>query len=74
MKGGLHLIMTVKDAEPGNGYKISMWSQTKMFNAEQGLIQDFWKGVHMYKGVGLALLNLSHFSYISHENEIIWSH
>ena len=35
------------------------------------------KGVHMYKGVcvwGYALLILSHFSYISHENEIIWSH
>ena len=29
----------------------------------------------MYKGVwGFALLNLSHFSEISHENEIIWSH
>ena len=32
--------------------------------------------VHMYtcKGPGFALLVLSHFSYISHENEIIWSH
>ena len=30
----------------------------------QGRIQDFWKGVHMYmyKGVGFALLILSHFS------------
>ena len=32
------------------------------------------KGVHMYKGVGFALLILSHFSKIAHENEIIWSH
>ena len=26
----------------------------------------------MYKGVGFALLVLSHFSKLSHENEIIW--
>ena len=32
------------------------------------------KGVHMYKGTGFAFLILSHFSLISHENEIIWSH
>ena len=32
------------------------------------------KGVHMYSGVGFALLIFSHFSYISHENEIIGSH
>ena len=29
---------------------------------------------HMYKGAGLAFLILSHFSEISHENEIIWPH
>ena len=29
------------------------------------------KGVQMYKGTGFALLILSHFSQISHENEII---
>ena len=27
------------------------------------------KGVHMYKGVGFAMLILSHFSLISHANE-----
>ena len=27
----------------------------------------------MYKDVGVALLILSHLSYLSHENEIIWS-
>ena len=32
------------------------------------------KWVYMFKGVGSALLVLSHFSYISHENETIWSH
>ena len=33
------------------------------------------KGVCMYKGMGgSAVLILSHFSKISHENEIIWSH
>ena len=32
------------------------------------------KGVHIYKGTGFAFLILSHFSLISHENEIIWSH
>ena len=32
------------------------------------------KGIHMYKGVGFALLILSDFSYISHENVIIWSY
>ena len=38
------------------------------------------KGVHMYKDVcvceggGFALLVLFHFSWISHENKIIWSH
>ena len=31
------------------------------------------KGVQMYRGWGFTLLNLSHFSQISHENEIIWS-
>ena len=44
----------------------------------QGRIQDFWKGVHMYKGVcvwrGVTLQIVSNFSYISHEHEIIWSH
>ena len=29
---------------------------------------------HKYKGVGVVLLNLSHLSEISHENEIFWSH
>ena len=31
----------------------------------------------MYKGAGFALLILSHFSlihFVSHENEIFWSH
>ena len=28
----------------------------------------------MYKRVGFALLIISHYSQISHENEIIWSH
>ena len=33
------------------------------------------KGVCMHKGRGgFALLILSHFCKISHENEIIWSH
>ena len=31
------------------------------------------KGFILYKGVGVRLLMLSHFSEISHENEIIWS-
>ena len=31
------------------------------------------KGVHMYKGVGVPFADLSHFSLISRENEIIWS-
>ena len=31
------------------------------------------KDVHMYKGTGFAFLILSHFSKISHENEIICS-
>ena len=31
-------------------------------------------GVHMHKGAGFAFLILSHFSYKSHENEIIWPH
>ena len=46
---------------------------------------DFWciyrggsrilgKGVHMLKEAGFAFLILSHFSQISHENEIIWPH
>ena len=26
------------------------------------------------KGVGFALTKLSHFAYVSHENDIIWSH
>ena len=30
------------------------------------------KGVQKYKGGGLTLLILSHFSLITHENEIIW--
>ena len=44
--------------------------------ASQGQIQDFLgKPVPMYKHVGFFfLLILSHFSQISHENEIIWSH
>ena len=45
-------------------------------NSDDDYVQTFirggsWisgKGVHMYKGVGLALLILSLFSYISHEN------
>ena len=49
--------------------KASMYDQEM-----QGQIQDFWKGFHMYKYRGFALLILSHFSQISHENEIIWSH
>ena len=32
------------------------------------------KRVHMFKGVGFTLLILSHFSNISQENGIIWSH
>ena len=32
------------------------------------------KGVLMFKGMGVALLILSHFSSISHENERCWSH
>ena len=31
-------------------------------------------GVHMYEGVGVALLIVSHLSSISHELAIIWSH
>ena len=27
----------------------------------QELVQDFWQGVHMYKGVGVILLISSHF-------------
>ena len=36
-----------------------------------GRIQDFWKEVHMYKDEGVRFADLSHFSLISHENEII---
>ena len=28
----------------------------------QGRIQDFWKGVHVYNGVGVRFADLSHFS------------
>ena len=38
---------------------------------------DYCRGgsyIYIYKGVGIALLILSHFSTITHENEIIWSH
>ena len=32
------------------------------------------KGVYMYKCVGVRFADLSHFTELSHENEIIWSH
>ena len=32
------------------------------------------KEVHMYKGVGVCFAGFISFPYISHENEIIWSH
>ena len=40
----------------------------------QGRIQDFWKGGSYVFRCGVRLLILSHFSLISYQNEIIWSH
>ena len=40
-----------------------------MYMKFQGRIQDFWKGVHMYKGVGVHFARLSsgpYFSYFSY--------
>ena len=37
-------------------------NMTTKYSSLQRQIQDCWKGCHMYKGVGFALLILSHFS------------
>ena len=39
--------------------------------ADQGFLE---RGFICIKVCGVALVILSHFSYISHKNEIIWSH
>ena len=49
-------------------------AETKTREIVRGGSRVSGQGVHMYKIVGFALLILSHFSSISHENEIIWSH
>ena len=58
------------------GLHVSGKSQSKWFSSAhpRGGSRISGNGVHMYKGVGFALLILSNFSQISHENEIIWSH
>ena len=55
------------------------WSQSKCIiipgsMQSRGGSRISGKGVRMYEGMGFALLILSYFSKISHENEIIWSH
>ena len=45
-------------------------NKVKSSVADPGFLE---RGVHMYNGVGFALLIFSHFSKVSHENEIIWS-
>ena len=41
---------------------------------DQGRFQEFWKGVRIYKGVGVHFADFISFFSISHEIEIIWSH
>ena len=76
------MILTVKDADTGNGYKISICQtqcghRPKSTKLSQGRSRISGKGgsyVQCIKVWGFDLLNLSHFSFIPKENEIIWSH
>ena len=59
---------------PGYSYLLFNQIHRVVLKLLRGGSRIFGKGVHMYKGVwGVAFLILFHFSYISHENEMIWS-
>ena len=53
----------------GRKVRFNFWIARTKLIGQQGRIKDFWKGCSW----GFALLILSHFSEISHVNEIIWS-